>query len=181
MNHALVAFDLATVTGWAWCGGDALYTGRIDLSGVGLKDANKYGARFSAFTVEATKLLTAVAPQAVYFEDAADSARRTSRVQAELWYGWSACLKGVCYELGIHIEPVNTSTYKTTLGLHGKCGKDEIKAACHALNIPVTDENEADAVAVLNVGLKQHGCDLTQFKWRTASRFFPLDESRQIV
>jgi hypothetical protein len=165
MTNTLIAFDLATVTGWACAVDGKLYTGRIDLRNEGKGAANKNGARFSEFVVSNTKLLTRFDPQCVFFEDASAAARRTSAAQAELWYGWHALLRGLCHELGIPIEPVNTATYKKEFGVPFRCGKLDVIRECNRRLIPVRDENEADAVAVLNVGLAQYGASLEQFKW----------------
>ncbi len=166
MTNAIIAFDLALTTGWA-CAMDfsVLHTGRIDLRNEGKDTANKNGARFSAFTVSTTRLLKRFDPQCVFFEDASAAARRTSAAQAELWYGWNAILRGLCYELGIPIEPVNTATYKKAFGVPFRCGKLDVIRECNRRLIPVRDENEADAVAVLNVGLTQYGATLEQFQW----------------
>ena len=165
MTTAIIAFDLATVTGWAWAGHGEIHTGRIDLRNTGAKSANRHGAKFSEFVVSTTELLREVEPQIVYYEDAGSSARRTSLAQAELWFGWRALLLGLCHELRIPVEPVNTSTYKKEFGLAFRCGKDDVVRECTRRGIPVNDENEADAVAILNVGLMAHGAVLSDFRY----------------
>jgi hypothetical protein len=165
MTTAIIAFDLASVTGWAWAAHGELHTGRIDLRQTGAKSTNRHGAKFSEFVVTTTQLLCEVDPQIVYYEDAGSSARRTSLAQAELWFGWRALLLGLCHELSLPVEAVNTSTYKKQFGLAFRCGKDDVIRECERRGVPVKDENEADAVAILNVGLMAHGAALGDFRY----------------
>jgi len=164
MTNAILSFDLGQHTGYAWCADDALYTGVIDVSRH--KGDNRLGAMFSAFTVEVTHIIKTVGPQAVHFEDATHAARRTSAAQSVCWFGFHACLRGVCHELGVPIHPVSTSTYKKRTGLPFRCGKNAVVKWCNDQMIPVRDENEADAVAILNAVLDEYGCKLSDFQWR---------------
>jgi hypothetical protein len=165
MSNALIAFDLATVTGWAWAGDGELHTGTFDLRKTGRTSENRHGAKFSEFVVSTTELLREVEPQMVYYEDAGAAARRKCMAQTQLWFGWRALLLGVCYELGLNVEPVNTSTYKKEFGVPFRCGKDDVILECQRRGVLVTDENEADAVAILNVGLMAHEAALADFRY----------------
>lgn len=168
---ALLSFDLGQHAGYAWCAGDALYTGIIDVSKC--KGDNRHGAMFSAFTAEATRIIREIAPSCVYYEDASQAARRTSAAQSMCWFGLRACLLGVCYELGVPVLPVSTSTYKARAGVPYKCGKDAVRDWCHSRGVMV-EGDEADAVAVLNAVLPDHECSLEQFRWQR-----PIDPPRR--
>ena len=165
MTTAIIAFDLAMVTGWAWAGHGELHAGRFDLRNTGGKSANRHGAKFSEFVVSTTQLLLEVEPQIVYYEDAGSSARRTSMAQTQLWFAWRALLLGVCHELSIPVDSVNTSTYKKEFGLPFRCGKDDVIRECNQRGIAIDDDNMADAVAILNVGLMAHGAALSDFRY----------------
>lgn len=164
MKQAILTLDLGQHTGYAWCAVDSLYTGTIDVSTC--KGDNRHGAMFSKWTVEVTRLIKTIGPAVVYYEDAAHAARRTSSAQALCWFGFHAILRGICYELGVPVEAVSTSTYKARMGIQHGCGKDAVRDWCHARAIPVTTYDEADAVAILNAVLPDHKCRLEQFNWR---------------
>lgn len=163
MRNAVLALDLGQHTGYAWCAADALYTGVIDVSVC--KHENRHGEMFSKYTVEVTHLIKTIAPQAVHYEDATFAAQRHS-AQAACWFGFRACLLGVCYELKVPVYPVSTSTYKARAGITKSDGKNAVIKWCEEHKIPVRDYNEADAVAILNAVLPDYKATIEQFTWR---------------
>lgn len=163
MRNAIMAFDLAQHTGWAWCAGDSLYTGVIDVSGIASENA--HGEMFSRYTVRLTNLISGVAPQHVYYEDATFAAMKHAN-QARCYFGFRALLLGVCFELGVPVSPISTSTYKARAGLSKSDGKNAVIKWCESLRIPVRDDNEADAVAILNAVLPDYKSSIDNFTWR---------------
>lgn len=160
MSNAIMAFDLATCTGWAYAEHNELHTGVINVSGY-----KTHGARFKEFYFWTDAMIRSVKPQHIFFEDASDAARRTSKAQSQLWFGWRANLFHIAHDaLYIEPQPVSTSAYKKAFGVPFRCGKNAVIEECNRRGFAVTDENIADAIAILNYGLSDYGCSLADFK-----------------
>lgn len=156
----LLAFDLGTSTGWACAGAGYLRTGTIVSPG-GAGDS--HGGRFARFYAAVDNLINTLDPQAVCYEYAGHSARRSGQ-QADLWFGWRTILLLVCHTRRIPAFHVTTGQYKVAFGLHGRCGKNDIGARCAELGIQCANADEADAVAILNWALGEYGCKIQDFK-----------------
>jgi Holliday junction resolvasome RuvABC endonuclease subunit len=154
----LVAFDLASNTGWAATRNGTIQTGMIRVNGT-------HGQKFHDFAIWANVLIQEHKPQAVYFEDASASARRTSITQAAHWFGFRAELLRLAYMNDLPAIPIGTGQYKTAIGLKGNAPKDEVRASVHAAGFPVEYEDEADAVAILAAALHEHGAKLSDFRY----------------
>jgi Holliday junction resolvasome RuvABC endonuclease subunit len=89
----------------------------------------------------------------VYFEEVR---RHASTDSAHVYGGLLATLTAWCEHHKIPYQGVPVGTIKKHATGKGNAGKDEMVKAMQALGHPVTDDNEADALAILHWSLEQH-------------------------
>lgn len=156
--HAILALDLGTTTGWAMVSQDR----SIAHGFVGFKPQRFEGGgmRYLRFRRWLTELKALVTPDAscgsspglgaVYFEEV----RAHLGVDAAHTYGgFLATLTAWCEHHQIPYEGVPVGTIKRHATGRGNAGKAEVLASMRALGHPVTDDNEADALALLHWAL----------------------------
>ncbi|MEB3703312.1 Putative crossover junction endodeoxyribonuclease RuvC domain protein (plasmid) [Candidatus Bealeia paramacronuclearis] len=140
----ILALDLGTHCGWA-CRTETQVT-----SGVERFENSRYsggGMRFLRFRhwLEDMKGLTH-GFRCVYFEEV----RRHLGVDAAHVYGgFLATLTAFCEEQQIPYQGVPVGTIKRHVTGKGNASKTAVQSALTAQGIPFTDENEADALALL--------------------------------
>jgi Holliday junction resolvasome RuvABC endonuclease subunit len=91
--------------------------------------------------------------QVVYFEEVR---RHVSTDSAHVYGGLMATLTAWCEHHNIAYAGVPVGTIKKHATGKGNAGKAEIIAAMQQRGHPVTDDNEADALALLHCALEQH-------------------------
>ena len=156
-RQAMLALDLGTTTGWAL----SLPDRRVTHGNVNFKPQRFEGGgmRYLRFRRWLDELLTMVAPSsslqglgAVYFEEV----RRHLGVDAAHAYGgFLATLTGWCEHQKIPYQGVPVGTIKRHVTGKGNACKSEMVSAVRARGYPVADDNEADALAVLDWALAQ--------------------------
>ncbi len=145
-RRVVLALDLGTTTGWA------LLTREGDIAhGFASFRPQRFeggGMRFLRFKRWLRELKTiAQEIHAVYFEEV----RRHAGVDAAHVYGGlMATLTTWCEHQNIAYLGVPVGTIKKHATGKGNAGKAEVIAAMRALGHPVTDDNEADALALLH-------------------------------
>jgi hypothetical protein len=170
MNHTTtLALDLGTTTGWALRARD----GQIAHGFVSFKPQRFEGGgmRYLRFRRWLTELKASVSTTgnadganatqglhepigAVYFEEV----RRHLGVDAAHVYGGLlATLTAWCEHHQIAYLGVPVGTIKKHATGRGNAGKDEVMAAMRLLGHPVTDDNEADALALLGWAIDTQG------------------------
>lgn len=141
-----LALDLGTTTGWALRPRD----GRIAHGFVSFRPQRFEGGgmRYLRFKRWLTELkATATDIDAVYFEEV----RRHAGVDAAHVYGGlMATLTAWCEHHDIPYQGVPVGTIKKHATGKGNAGKDEMVAAMRTHGHPVSDDNEADALALLH-------------------------------
>lgn len=150
-NLTMLALDLGTTTGWALAPrGGAVRSGsfRLDPSKLGGN-----GRRWIAFR----EWLTATAReaggvQAVYVEDVR---RHVSNLSARVYCGYLAMLEAWCAANNIPLHGVGVGTIKKHATGKGNADKGAMIAAARKRGVQVTDDNEADAVALLGYAIEQ--------------------------
>jgi Holliday junction resolvasome RuvABC endonuclease subunit len=141
-----LALDLGTTTGWAM----RPQLGNIAHGFVSLKPQRCEGGgmrylRFKRWLSELQAMSGEV--QSVYFEEV----RRHAGVDAAHVYGGLlATLTAWCEHHNIPYLGVPVGTIKKHATGKGNAGKDQVIAAMRALGHPVSDDNEADALALLH-------------------------------
>jgi len=145
----LLALDLGTTAGWALRAPE----GQIAHGFVSLKSQRFEGGgmrylRFRRWLTDMKATLAAPeGPGAVYFEEV----RRHLGVDAAHVYGGLlAMLTAWCEYHRIPYQGVPVGTIKKHATSKGNASKDEMIAAMRALGHAVTDDNEADALAILH-------------------------------
>ena len=151
MTAVILALDLGTTTGWALrpTGGPIAH-GWISLKGGRYEGGGMRYLRFSRWLHEIYG--TAGDINAVYFEEVR---RHASTDAAHVYGGLMATLTAWCESRNIPYQGVPVGTIKKHATGKGNAGKDDMLAAMQALGHPVTDDNEADALALLHWALEQ--------------------------
>jgi hypothetical protein len=153
MSETILALDLGTCTGWA-----SRTQGTV-AHGWAKFQLDRYqggGMRFLLFKRWLSELKGGLGEiQLVYFEEV----RRHLGVDAAHVYGgFLATLTAWCEHHNIAYAGVPVGTIKRHATGKGNAGKPEIIAAMQAKGYPVTNDNEADALALLHWALEQQTC-----------------------
>ena len=145
----VLALDLGTTTGWALRTPEGLIAhGFVSFKPQRFEGG---GMRYLRFKRWLTDMSATVAAKqglgAIYFEEV----RRHLGVDAAHAYGgFLATLGAWCEHNNVPYHGVPVGTIKKHATGKGNAGKDEVIAAMRALGHPVTDDNEADALALLH-------------------------------
>lgn len=144
-HPVLLALDLGTKTGWALHGSD----GRITSGTAEFKNDRWQGGgmRFLRFK----RWLTEIKQAAGYLDAVfVEEVRRHAGVDAAHAYGgFLAHVTAWCEHHVIPYEAVPVGTIKRFVTGKGNANKDAVIAAVSALGFAPTDDNEADAIALL--------------------------------
>jgi Holliday junction resolvasome RuvABC endonuclease subunit len=153
MNHTTtLALDLGTTTGWALQSKDAHIThGFVSFKSQRFEGGGMRFLRFKHWLAE-IKIMTGEI-HAVYFEEVR---RHVGVDAAHVYGGLMATLTTWCEHHRIPYQGVPVGTIKKHVTGKGNAGKAEVIAAMRALGHPVTDDNEADALAILHWALDQN-------------------------
>lgn len=149
----ILCLDLGSKTGWALRSAE----GAI-LSGVEEFRTDRWqsgGMRFIRFRhwLEETRRLTGGIDLLVY-----EQVRRHAGVDASHAYGgWLAILMSWCDHHGIEYQDVPVATIKRHATGRGNADKEAVIAAIRARGFTPTDDNEADAIAILLWALEGTG------------------------
>jgi crossover junction endodeoxyribonuclease RuvC len=150
MTAVVLALDLGTTTGWALRStGGPIAHGWMSLKGGRYEGGGMRYLRFSRWLHEIYG--TAGDINAVYFEEVR---RHASTDAAHVYGGLMATLTAWCESRNIPYQGVPVGTIKKHATGKGNAGKDDMLAAMQALGHPVTDDNEADALALLHWALE---------------------------
>ena len=142
----VLAIDLGTTTGWALRARDQqIAHGFISLKPQRFEGGGMRFLRFKRWLSELKGV--AIDVHAVYFEEV----RRHAGVDAAHVYGGlMATLTTWCEHHKVPYQGVPVGTIKKHATGKGNASKDDVIAAMRALGHPVTDDNEADALAILH-------------------------------
>ena len=153
MSETILALDLGTTTGWA-C---RQMSGPIVHGWSNFKPGRYEGGgmRYLRFKQWLTELKGTLGGKlhAVYFEEVR---RHASTDSAHVYGGLLATLTAWCEHHKIPYAGVPVGTIKKHATGKGNAGKDEMVKAMQAKGHPITDDNEADALAILHWSLEQH-------------------------
>ena len=141
-----LALDLGTNTGWAISAGGLVVTsGTITFKNDRWQGGGMRFLRFKHWLNEWQVSNNRI--DAVFVEEV----RRHLGVDAAHCYGgFLAILTAWCEHHQIPYQGVPVGTIKRHATGKGNASKDEVIAAMRALGHPVTDDNEADALAILH-------------------------------
>ena len=154
MNHTTtLALDLGTTTGWALRPRDGeIAHGFVSFRPQRFEGGGMRYLRFKRWLTELKALATDI--NAVYFEEV----RRHAGVDAAHVYGGlMATLTTWCEHHNIPYQGVPVGTIKKHATGKGNASKDDMISAMRARAHPVSDDNEADALALLHWAIETQG------------------------
>lgn len=157
----ILALDLGTTTGWALRSAQGpIAHGFVSFKSQRFEGGGMRYLRFRRWLddLRETVCRTGTSPgiDALYFEEV----RRHLGVDAAHVYGGLlATLTAWCEYHQIPYQGVPVGTIKRHATGKGNASKAEVVAAIRSLGHPVTDDNEADALALLHCALAQAGAE----------------------
>ena len=153
MDCTMLALDLGTTTGWALRGCDGLITsGTVSLRPGRFDGGGMRYLRFTNWLTEIDRLSGPVA--AIWFEEV----RRHAGTDASHIYGGLMATLTAWAELrGVPYEGVPVGTIKRHAAGKGNADKAAMVAAVRARGFSPTDDNEADAIAILLWAIETKG------------------------
>jgi len=148
-RDAVLALDLGTRSGWALRGRDGSITsGTVEFRNDRWQGGGMRFLRFKHWLTEIKQAAGAL--DAVFVEEV----RRHAGVDAAHAYGgFLAHVTAWCEHHGIPYEAVPVGTIKRHVTGKGNASKDAVIAAVRALGFDPADDNEADALAILDWAL----------------------------
>ena len=152
MTTTILALDLGTTTGWALRGSD----GNITSGSESFRPQRFEGGgiRFLRFKRWLTELKAhAEGIDTLVFEEVR---RHVSTDAAHAYGGFLATLTAWCEHHGVPYQGVPVGTIKKHVTGKGNASKDEMMAAMRARGYLPTDDNEADALALLHWAIQHH-------------------------
>ena len=141
----ILALDLGTTTGWALRTGDGRITsGRQTFRPSRFEGGGMRYLRFADWLVEIAMLSRGIGR--VVFEEVR---RHAGTDAAHVYGGFMGTLTAWCEEHEIPYEGVPVGTIKRHITGKGNADKATVIAAIKARDFAPTDDNEADAIAIL--------------------------------
>jgi len=151
-SSAALALDLGTTTGWALQSSGITTSGRLSLKSSRFDGG---GMRYLRFRCWLEQLQIDVGPiGAVYFEEVR---RHAGTDAAHVYGGLLAVLTAWCEEHLVAYQGVPVGTIKRFITGKGNADKAAVIAAVQAKGFAPTDDNEADAIAILLWALATNG------------------------
>jgi Holliday junction resolvasome RuvABC endonuclease subunit len=149
MNNTILTLDLGTTTGWALRpqNGQTAH-GFVSFKSQRFEGGGMRFLRFKHWLAEIKTMTGEI--NAVYFEEVR---RHVGVDAAHVYGGLMATLTTWCEHHRIPYQGVPVGTIKKHVTGKGNAGKADVIAAMRALGHPVTDDNEADALAILHWAL----------------------------
>lgn len=141
----ILALDLGTRTGWAMRVGSQVAHGYLDLK------PNRYeggGMRYLRFRRWLDEVGPAHDVAEIHFEEVR---RHAGTDAAHVYGGLLGTLTAWCEERSIPYSGVPVGAIKKAATGKGNADKAAMIAAANARGYPVTDDNEADALAILHM------------------------------
>lgn len=143
----MLALDLGTLTGWA-CSADGVVTsGTVDLKGGRYEGG---GMRYLRFRDWLTRMHELVHFDVVHYEEVR---RHLGADAAHVYGGLLAHLTAWCEERKVAYLGIPVGTIKKHATGKGNAGKQQMIAAATARGWHPADDNEADALWILDHGL----------------------------
>lgn len=148
-NKKILALDLGTKTGWAIKSQNQITSGTIEFKPSRFEGGGMRYLRFQKWLEEINQLTNGI--NQVYFEEV----RRHLGVDAAHAYGgFLAYLTGWCEEKKIPYLGIPVKAIKKHITGNGNSKKELVKQAVKNLGFDPSDDNEADALALLDLIIK---------------------------
>jgi len=153
VHRAILTLDLGTTTGWAVRGAD----GHITSGTVSFRPSRYDGGgmRYLRFRAWLDSIVAdAGGLTAIYFEEVR---RHVGTDAAHLYGGFLATLTAWCEQQAISYQGVPVGTVKRHIAAKGNADKAAVMTAVRARGFSPTDDNEADAIAILLWAIETEG------------------------
>ena len=155
MTTTILALDLGTTTGWALRGNDGHITsGSESFRPQRFEGGGMRFLRFKRWLTEVKN--TGDGIDCLHFEEVR---RHVSTDAAHAYGGFLATLTAWCEHHQIPYQGVPVGTIKKHATGKGNAGKEDVIAAIRARGHNPVDDNEADALALLNWAIAQHALE----------------------
>lgn len=144
--NKILALDIATNTGWK----------TTTASGVWNLKPNRgesEGMRVVRFKSKVRELIAMEGINLVSYERPAGMHKSSIMVASEM----VGVLKDLCIELGVELASYSATEIKKFATGKGNCGKPEMIEAAKKLGFNPQDDNEADAIHLYNLTIKDIG------------------------
>ncbi len=152
-HRTILALDLGTTTGWALRDADGLITsGTVSLRPGRFDGGGMRYLRFTSWLTEIDQLSGPIA--AIWFEEVR---RHAGTDAAHVYGGLMATLTAWAELRGVPYEGVPVGTIKRHAAGKGNADKAAMVAAIRARGFSPTDDNEADAIAILLWAIETNG------------------------
>ena len=152
MTTTILALDLGTTTGWALCDSDGHITsGSENFRPQRFEGGGMRYLRFRRWISEIQESVSEI--QFLCFEEVR---RHVSTDAAHAYGGFLATLTAWCEHHQIPYQGVPVGTIKKHATGKGNASKDEMVACARARGHAPTDDNEADALALLHWAVHHH-------------------------
>ncbi len=153
MNTTILALDLGTTTGWALAQTDAqISSGSQSFKPQRFEGGGMRFLRFKRWLIDIKQCSSDIS--LIVFEEV----RRHSGVDAAHAYGgFMGQLTAWCEHHQIPYEGVPVGTIKKHATGKGNASKEQMIQAMQARNHSITDDNEADALALLYWAIEMRG------------------------
>ena len=154
--HKILALDLGTNTGWALFQQNKINAGYQVFSGtINLKNDRFQGGgmRFLRFRNWLDDINDSEAITSVYFEEVR---RHVGTDAAHVYGGFLATLTSWCEDHNLPYQGVPVSHIKRHVTGKGNASKQEVIKAIEVIGYRPKDDNEADALALLEFIIKQN-------------------------
>ena len=152
MTTTILALDLGTTTGWALRGSDGNVTsGSESFRPQRFEGGGMRFLRFKRWLTELKAVADGI--DALHFEEVR---RHVSTDAAHAYGGFLATLTAWCEHHQIPYQGVPVGTIKKHATGKGNAGKDEVIAAMSVHGHTPSDDNEADALALLHWAIAHH-------------------------
>lgn len=154
MPTVIVAIDLGSTTGWAANPDGVVTSGTLTFRPGRFEGG---GMRFVRFRAAMSELISQTGATRVYFEEVHSHGVKSKNGKqitpidaAHLYGGFLAHLTALCEEMRIPYLGVPVGTIKKHATGKGNANKDAMKAAATARGWTFSDDNEADALWILD-------------------------------
>jgi crossover junction endodeoxyribonuclease RuvC len=149
----ILALDLGTKCGWAMSRNGHVTFGTMKL-GLTKKEKEKNpGLRYLRFKSEVVELLQTEFDLVLY----EDVKRHLGTEAAHVYGGLRAILQMMCEDRMVDYEGIGVGTIKKSFTGKGNAKKPQMIHTAREKGYHVTDDNQADAIALLLLGLKRNG------------------------
>lgn len=143
----VLALDMATKLGWAVRSADDMIAyGTQNFTPKGLEGGGMRWLRFRNWLAEIVKVSK---PDVIYFEEVIGFGKKAKGRDSKIYHGFAAHMSEFCESQKIPYQGVGVGKIKKFITGNGNASKEDVIFEIKKLGYNVTDDNQADAIALL--------------------------------